>query len=142
MKIKYKLLKPIISRFCEIFIGEPIINKKFSNLHKYNLYKIYNFDKEKKKREIGLQKILNQAKDLKYENIEKLAIKIYEKSYSALDIMKYIEKYHIEEEKKYQMLICFTKIRKEFRNEKILIMFILNFLFLRSDYNLENISFM
>jgi len=32
-------------------------------------------------------------------------------------------------------------VRKEFRNEKLLILFILNFLFLSSDVSLENISF-
>ena len=36
----------------------------------------------------------------------------------------------------------FNKIKKDFRNEKIFILFILNFLLLRSNYDLENISFM
>jgi hypothetical protein len=39
-------------------------------------------------------------------------------------------------------LFAFNKVRKEFRNEKILILFILNFLFLSLEHNLENISFM
>jgi hypothetical protein len=36
---KYKLLKPIISRFCEIFITEPTVgaSSKRINLHKYNI---------------------------------------------------------------------------------------------------------
>jgi len=45
-------------------------------------------------------------------------------------------------EKKFEFLITFNKIRKEFRNEKTLMLFILHFMFLSSDYNLENISFM
>ena len=44
--------------------------------------------------------------------------------------------------KRIEFLITFNKIRKEFRNEKILILFILHFMFLSSEYNLENISFM
>ena len=32
---KYKLLKPILSRFCEIFIPRPMVNNKEINLHKY-----------------------------------------------------------------------------------------------------------
>ena len=40
------------------------------------------------------------------------------------------------------MLLAFNKVKKEFRNEKLLMVFILNFLFIRSDYDLENISFM
>ncbi len=81
---KYKLLKPILSRFCEIYIPEPVIHKKEVNL---------------------------------YEHI-------------------------LTEEKQYTLLFAFNKVRKEFRNEKIIIMFILNFVFLSLDYNLENISFM
>lgn len=35
---KYKLLKPILSRFCEIYVPEPTINGSNVNLHKhYNL---------------------------------------------------------------------------------------------------------
>ena len=35
---KYKLLKPILSRFCEIYVPEPTINGNNVNLHKhYNL---------------------------------------------------------------------------------------------------------
>ena len=40
---KYKLLKPILSRFCEIYIPEPIINNCVTNLHTYNLNNVYNF---------------------------------------------------------------------------------------------------
>ena len=46
------------------------------------------------------------------------------------------------DDKKYELLITFNKVRKEFRNEKLLILFILNFLFLSLDLSLENISFM
>ena len=40
------------------------------------------------------------------------------------------------------LLFNFNKIRKEFRNEKMIIMFMLNFIVLCSNVNLENISFM
>jgi replication factor C small subunit len=34
---KYKLLKPILSRFCEIYVSSPILKGKEINLYKYNL---------------------------------------------------------------------------------------------------------
>ena len=75
--------------------------------------------------------------------IIKLVNKLYEKGYSGLDLMKYIEQTKTTDDmKKYQMLLVFNKIKREFRNEKLFILFILNFLLLRSDYDLENISFM
>ena len=66
----------------------------------------------------------------------------YEKGYSGLDILNYIKIYSPNEEDKFKKLICFDKVRREFRNEKIFIFFLLNFIFLRFNYDLENISFM
>ena len=47
---KYKLLKPILSRFCEIYIPEPCINNNNINLYKYNLEKTLNISKDKSKK--------------------------------------------------------------------------------------------
>ena len=38
---KYNLMKPILSRFCEIYIPEPIINNNPINLYQYNLNKTF-----------------------------------------------------------------------------------------------------
>ena len=40
---------------------------------------------------------------------------------------------------KFQLLIIIQKVKKELRNEKLLILFILNLLSFRSDTDLENI---
>jgi hypothetical protein len=115
-----------------------------------------------------------------YVAVLDLVDKLYEKGYSGLDLMKYIEEgaegttpdppnlldvtidkksEYIEEAhkdnkgspggaegttlaKKYQLLLTFNKVKKEFRNEKLFMTFILNFYYLRSDLDLENISFM
>jgi hypothetical protein len=142
---KYKLLKPILSRLCEIFIYEPIINGKRINLHKHNLQKTFNITSTKKTHMYKwFDKIFSSISAPNvYEKLMDLSNKLYEKSYSGLDIIDYIDNNkNIDELKKYQMLIVFNNIKKEFRNEKMFIFFILNFLLLRSDYDLENISFM
>jgi DNA polymerase III delta prime subunit len=159
---KYKLLKPILSRLCEIFIYEPTINGKKVNLHKHNIQATFNlteasdkkmykwFDKvlqplqqiEDKVQDQVQDKVQDQPK-ASIQDLMELANKLYEKGYSGLDLMKYIEQTKTTEDmKKYQMLLVFNKIKREFRNEKLFILFILNFLLLRSDYDLENISFM
>jgi hypothetical protein len=70
---------------------------------------------------------------------------MYEKGYSGLDILELLENKkfleHVTCKKKYELLIACKKVRKEFRNEKLLMLFILNFLFLSLDVSLENISF-
>ena len=71
--------------------------------------------------------------------------KLYEKGYSALDLIKLLEdqsSFKIEDIKRYELLVAFNKVRKEFRNEKLLMLFIMNFVFLDIETNLDNISFM
>lgn len=146
---KYKLLKPILSRLCEIFVYEPIINGRKVNLHKHNIQLTFHSNEANEKKMFKwFDKIFHPLqtitdKESSYEELMDLSNVLYEKGYSGLDLMKYIEQTKtMDELKKYQMLLVFNKIKKEFRNEKLFILFILNFMLLRSEYDLENISFM
>jgi DNA polymerase III delta prime subunit len=146
---KYNLMKPILSRFCEIYIPEPTLNDKTINLYQYNLNLVFKMKDNKMQRIEVLKKELLKSINPKItlESLMSLCIKLYEKSYCALDIMNLLENTKFLEntlsiEKRYELLLCFNRIRKEFRNEKLLILFILNFIFLSSELCLENISFM
>lgn len=145
---KYKLLKPILSRFCEIYVPEPTYNSSTINLYKHNLRETFKLDDVKGQRIEWLKKELDKSinKNLSDAKLMQVSTKLYEKGYSGLDIINLLENHNhfknLKNEKRYELLITFNKVRKEFRNEKILIMFILNFLFLSLDYSLENISFM
>jgi DNA polymerase III delta prime subunit len=146
---KYTLMKPILSRFCEIYVPEPILNGSIINLYQYNLNEVFNMKDIHNHHLEWLKKELNKyyQKKMNLEELISLSTKLYEKSYSALDIIHLLENQKFLEnkisvEKRYEMLLCFHKIRKEFRNEKLLILFILNFVFLSSELSLENISFM
>jgi hypothetical protein len=146
---KYNLMKPILSRFCEIYVPEPIINGKNINLYKYNLNEVFKMKEIKTQRLDSLKKEILKSvnKKITLEDLMTFCTKLYEKSYSALDILtllenpKFLEEL-LTDEKRYELLICFSRVRREFRNEKLLILFILNFLFLSSELSLENISFM
>jgi len=140
---KYKLLKPILSRLCEIFVPEPMIDGKSTNLHKLGIQKIFGTHTDKKKT-TWLKNYLNDSAKIPtdYLSLLDLVEKLYEKGYSGLDVMHYIENASGMTSSKYQLLLAFHKVKKEFRNEKLLMTFILNFYFLRSDLDLENISFM
>jgi DNA polymerase III delta prime subunit len=141
---KYKLLKPILSRFCEIYVPEPEYNKKITNLYKYNIDHTFGLTAIKEQRISWLHKeIIKNKASIDESNILDFSNKIYEKGYSALDITKLIEDDIIvmNEEQKYSMLLTFNKIKKEFRNEKLLITFVLNFVFVDPECNLENMSF-
>jgi hypothetical protein len=146
---KYNLMKPILSRFCEIYVPEPIVNSQPVNLYKYNLNEIFKMKDIKNQRLDSLKKELTKSvnKKITIEELMLLCSKLYEKGYSALDILVLLESPKfldtiINTEKRYELLICFNRVRREFRNEKLLILFILNFIFLSSELCLENISFM
>jgi len=146
---KYNLMKPILSRFCEIYVSEPVINSQPVNLYKYNLNQVFDTKDIKAQKLDSLKKELTKSvmKKNSIENLMLLSTKLYEKSYSSLDILHLLENPKfldniINTEKRYELLICFNRIRSEFRNEKLLMLFILNFVFLSSELCLENISFM
>jgi len=129
---KDKLLKPILSRFCNFYIPYPIINNNIVNLHMYN----------KSHHDISKKMIYLKNNIHKYtKSIQKLTVfsnNLYQKGFSALDILQFIqEQKNIDPEKKYFFLIYFNKIRREFRNEVLLINIFLYFIFMRNNSTLE-----
>jgi hypothetical protein len=145
---KYNLMKPILSRFCEIYVPEPVLNGQIINLYRYNLNEVFKMKDLKLQKNVALSKELMKInKNISLEDLMQLCTKFYEKGYSALDVLALLEnpnflRASISEEKRYELLICFNRVRREFRNEKLLFLFILNFIFLSSELCLENISFM
>jgi len=147
---KYKLLKPILSRFCEIYFSEPQHNGTIINLHKYNLNETFKMDEVKVRRLDLLKKELNEVfhdANIQISDLMAMANKLYERGYTALDVFYLVETSkivsdHLTPVKKYELLVTFNKVKKEFRNEKLLMLFIFNFIYLDKVLVLENISFM
>jgi hypothetical protein len=160
---KDSLLKPILSRFCDIYIPPPVLSTPFhtiTNLHTYLADKACDTHKILKSREQTLVDTIkihpsflqgdvdtceyNDAPTCKeYEQIIDLSVSLYEQGYSGLDIIDFIHTHpDINDIRRYELLIMFDKVRKEFRNEKLLILFFLHFIVFRCNLSLENISFM
>ncbi len=92
------------------------------------------------KRNKWLRKRLETKKNFKdIQSVIHLTELLYEKSYNSIDIIKILEKESFKKKKKYLYLIYFDKIRSQFRDEKLLMLTILNLFFLRKNLNLENI---
>ena len=139
---RYKLLRPILSRFCDMYIPLPFINKKQINLHNYNLDKDSNlYNKLNSSKNERLKNIINKTQIIDNKSLIELTNKLYDKGYSGTDMINYLEKINICKKKKYMILIFIDKIKSEIRNENLLIFIILNIIF-RSNINLENIAFM
>jgi DNA polymerase III delta prime subunit len=137
---KYKLLKPIISRFCEMYIPEPIYKGESINLYKYNINKTMKINPTKKARMEKLKKDITKTgicESTDFNALMEIAKLMYEDGYSGLDFIyllennddEFFEAQKITNEKKYSFLVLFNTVKKEIKNEKLMILFILNFIF-------------
>ena len=145
---KYKLLRPILSRFCEIYIPEPIYNGKSINLYKHTIEQTFKMKDLKKKRIDNLKKELNKnmIREIKDIALLDFVSKLYEKGYSGLDLMDILEDTtnfpHLSLMKRYELLVAFSRIRKEIRSEKILIHFILHFIYIDNNQAFNSMAFL
>ena len=121
------------------YLQDSLKNNKEINLHQYNLDKTFSVIKLNKQKKI---KFKTELEKINEKEIHFISEHLYEKGYSALDIIEYIKDLDIDALKKYEYLVYIQKIKKEFREERLLMSSILHFLLKRSDYTLENISFM
>jgi len=124
---KHKMLNPILSRFCEIYIPDNIGNEgKLQNLHQYHLEQIYG--KDDKYIEWFNNIIDNNLikTDIEWMDIEH---KIYENGYSAIDFINWIKQDNmLSKIQCCDIVMYFHKIKSEYRNEKLLLLTIFTFL--------------
>jgi DNA polymerase III delta prime subunit len=147
---KYKLLKPILSRFCEIYVPEVMVDGQPVNLYRHNVEAAFGHESEGEKRlewlEKSISKMNTSKKNMDKADLYKQAAAYYEKGYSGLDVIQLLEDRRlvidVSEEKRCEWLVAFHKVRKEIRNETLLIVFLLHFLFVDREKNLDNLSFM
>ena len=157
---KYKLLNPILSRFCEIYIPDKtsVSNThqlKYTSMHQTGLESTYKMEDLK---HANRCRVLDpELKPIVQEFLEKNAVtqdckwfmnyanRLYEEGISCLDIIKYLEYLGVETETKKRLTItlnfCFNKIKNEYRCEKMAMFYLFDYAFLRSNRSLKNISF-
>lgn len=133
---KNKLLNPILSRFCEIYIPEYIENGEIVNLHQYiikNQYQNIPFEQKnflEDKMKILFEKYKNS--NLNHIILLDTATEFYEEGLSCLDLINWIEETDkINELDKSTYFVCYDNIKSEYRCEKMLLFYILDFIFLR-----------
>ena len=166
---KDSLLKPILSRFYDRYSPPPVLETEKDidtdadtssviNLHSYLADKACDTYKIVKSREHSLHDLIKIHPDFlrsnteceiseptckDYEKVLDLSVSLYEQGYCGLDIIDFIHTHpDIIDIRRYELLIMFDKVRKEFRNEKLLLLYFLHFIVFRCNLSLENISFM
>jgi DNA polymerase III delta prime subunit len=167
---KNKLLKPILSRFCEIYVPPPTSKggRKIAaaNLHTVKLEQVLGFKKHQVARIMSLKRILlkngisvttttTTTPNISYTQLIEISEHLVENGYSALDVIRILEEVisttslengsekESENElfRNHELLLAFNGVKREFRNEKLLILFILYFIVFRSELDLKNITF-
>jgi len=115
---KSKLLNPILSRFCDIYVPEYA-----ENLHQYHLNTVFPFRQETS--QIISEKLLETS----YTTTElmEIAHELYEMGVSCLDLMAWAK---TRTEQEYtEITMCFYTVKSQFRNEKLLMTYMLDFMF-------------
>ena len=144
---KYQLLKPILSRFCEIYVPEPEINGEHVNLYKYNIDQTFKLTNIYTKRIISLKNTIQKtvSPSISEKDLIQFIIKLYNSAYSSLDIIYLLEnnyfKGFVSESKKYELLILIENIKKEFRDEKWLMLYIFYFIYFDTQIELDSKMF-
>jgi hypothetical protein len=149
---KHKLLNPILSRFCDIYIPETIgSNGSNINLHQYTIQKKYTFEELNKTRMNILSEKMSHhlftkdgLKEITHIDLVNLVCHLYESGYSCLDVIEWIKKEYntCDEKDKSAIILVFYKIKSEYRSEKLLMLYILDYTFLRQNKDIKNIGFM
>jgi DNA polymerase III delta prime subunit len=123
---KHKLLNPIISRFCEIYVPEYIDeNQRVLNLHQYNLEKIIDIREHNNEKQQWIKSRINgiMVSNINYPVLVNMSVEFYEKGISCLDLVEFIENTDIWSEiDKIKYIMMFSKIKSEYRCEKLLLL--------------------
>lgn len=143
---KYQLLKPIISRFCEIYIPQPIVNDKAVNIYRFNIEDSNGYNDRQNARTSAVKRIINKLhENVSVETISECANTLYNRGFTVIDAIEYFENknvFKVDTFKKESVLFHFNHVRREYRSEQLAIMFLLNSFLLCSNDDLENMLFM
>ena len=137
-----KLLRPILSRFCNIYVPLPDIDGAPCSLHVYRKNAIHDGYSTGGQAYRWLKRHI--GKRANYSSLPRCAAfaeSLYERGYSAMNLLSVIENdSHIQARRKATLLVYFDKIRREFRTEKLLMLLMINFTYMRPELDLENIE--
>ena len=118
---KDRLLKPIQSRFSDIYVPLPSVRGKIINLHTYNI-DLKRFSNSKNS---ILKNIFTQNKANTILEIFEQTSFLYNNSISALELINFVDNYFPSIYEKYDILVKIRKSRRDIRSEQILIFMIL-----------------
>ena len=127
---KNKLLNPILSRFCDVFVPEPVhpITRETVNLHQYVLSQQFTEFREDRVSETVFDSL---SRDLSTTEKMEIVNRLVESGISCLDFMEWVknrrDRWSPLEHSRATM--TFYQIKPQFRCEKLLMLYMVNFLY-------------
>lgn len=129
---KSKLLVPILSRFCEIYVP-PHLDSKGNPIYlaQQELQTIYPIEEMAKNKMREIDAILNEhTTTMNYKIMARMASQLYENACSAMDLMEWMKsKSKWNDLEKANIGMYFMKVKSEFRCEKLLILYLLDIMY-------------
>jgi hypothetical protein len=125
-------------------VPEHVENGKIVNLHQHVLRNRMDFRELEETKRKWIIAYMDEVSVSRHGTTNaEVSIGIYEQGYSCLDVVAYFkESENLTPSEKANIVMCFNKIKSEFRCEKLLILYMLDFVYNRADKNLKGISFM
>ena len=128
-----KLLNPILSRFCAIYVPECVIDDVIVNLHQHKLSQKYPIDDVLADKSAWLHGKLAETFSGEVLStttntvvLSELSGVLYENGYSCLDVIDWITHHSsVDDAKKSEIVMHFHNIRKEYRCEKMLMFYVM-----------------
>ena len=160
---KHKLLNPILSRFCEIYVPEYIDpgTGERMNLHQWQIQRTYpvlcssSYTEGKEGAEgkegnafsclngLLLSSSSLEKKEMDHAAMASVVSEMYENAISSYDFLAWVKASSLwTDYEKSNLCMCFSKIKPEFRCEKLLLMYLVDFLWNRPSADLRTVSFM
>lgn len=133
---KNKLLNPILSRFCEIYVPEPIMDGEIHNLNTYRVLSQQGQTKSNQTRFTIISDVMKRHPPMNkiqhtHSELADLCVELYDNGISCLDVVDWLQQtpcpfpnINVTE-----TLMFYYRVKNEFRCEKMLMFYILGFRF-------------
>ena len=125
------LLRPLVSRFCNIYVPLPKKNGRYQSFYTITKNESPDYVKQQTSKRNYLKQLLKPYLDkpstVTLEILSNLSTELYDKAISSIHLEEYIKTSNIENHQ--EILFRFNSYKSEIRNEELMLFYLLNMLF-------------
>jgi DNA polymerase III delta prime subunit len=141
---KNRLLTPIVSRFCEVFVPLPMENGKTTNYHKIQMNQVFSFRNQLQQQALEVIDgvLSNLEEDINHQSLLQAVQQLYTEGIHSFQLVKWLQQQDRTDVERANLTMYFSKIRSEYRCERLLMLVLLDFFYFNVDKGLKSLSFM